>query len=238
MRLTVGLLVVVLLSGCGGSSGSSTSTATIESTAPATSTTALAEATTSAPTTATTLASTTSAPSTTTTATPTSTVAATTAATTTTSGGPYVVVDPEFYPPAPLPGSGDAAGSGCSPGAGPLPDGVWFGYVVAKSAGGIDFDLACFYFGEIAYAEGAADGEEVNNDYYVRNANPTVRTIPVAASVDVWEVDAGSIGYLEIPFSDWPLDPTGYIACPSEWCGVWLFVNGGNVTEILEQYVP
>ena len=159
-------------------------------------------------------------------------------ATTTTSAGPYEVGVPEFYPLAALPGSGGAAGSGCSPGAGPLPDGVWFGYVVAKSAADIDFDLACFYFGDIAYTEGAADGEEVNNDYYVRNVNPALRTIPVAPSVPVYEIDAGSIGYLNIPFSGWPVDPSAYISCPSNSCNVWLFVNGGNVTEILEQYTP
>ena len=96
-----------------------------------------------------------------------------------------------FDPLAPLPGSGGAAGSGCSPGAGPLPDGVWFGYVVAKSAADIDFDLACFYYGDIAYTEGAADGEEVNNDYYVRNVNPTLRTIPVAPTVTVYEDRCG-----------------------------------------------
>ncbi len=166
------------------------------------------------------------------------TTTTTVAATTTTSGGPYVIEDPEFFPLDPLPGSDVAGGSGCSPGAGSLPDGVWFGYVLAKSATEIEFDLACFYFGDIAYTEGAADGEEVNNDYYVRNTNPTLRTIPVSPAVGVWEIDAGSIGYLDVPFSDWPLDPTAYLSCPSDWCGVWLLVNSGDVTEILEQFVP
>ena len=119
-----------------------------------------------------------------------------------------------------------------------MPDGVWFGYVVAKSAADIDFDLACFYFGDIAYTEGAADGEEVNNDYYVRNVNPTLRTIPVAPTVAVHEIDAGSIGFLTVPFSGWPVDPSAYISCPSNSCNVWLFINGGEVTEILEQYTP
>jgi hypothetical protein len=145
---------------------------------------------------------------------------------------------PEFYPLSPLPGSGGAAGSGCSPGAGALPDGVWFGYVLAKSAADIDFDLSCFYFGDIAYTKGAEDGEEVNNDYYVRNVNPTLRTVPVAPTAAVWEIETGSVGFLNVPFSGWPVDPAGYIACPSDWCGVWLFVNGGDVTEILEQFVP
>jgi hypothetical protein len=44
--------------------------------------------------------------------------------------------------------------------------------------------------------------------------------------------------FLVLPFSDWPADPAGYTPCPGDFCGVWLYVNGGNVTEILEQYVP
>lgn len=44
--------------------------------------------------------------------------------------------------------------------------------------------------------------------------------------------------FIVVPFADWPVDPTGYTPCPGDFCGVWLFVNGGEVTEILEQYVP
>ena len=190
----------------------------------------------------------TTVPPTTTEATATTTVAPTTTAattttttqptTTTTSGGPYVVGTPELQPLTPLPGSGGAGGSGCAPGSGPLPDGVWFGNVGGIGAASVDFDLACFYFGDIAYTEGAKDGEEVNNDYYVRNVSPALRTVPIATGAMVFEIDAASIGYLNVPFADWPVDPAGYIACPSNWCGVWLFVNGGQVTEILEQYLP
>jgi hypothetical protein len=224
-RLLLAVLVVAACVGCGESGDDVAADTTATSTSTAATTTLPEETTTTASaTTAATAA--------------TSAATTTTAATTSTSGGPYVIEDPEFYPLDPLPGSDGAGGSGCAPGAGALPDGVWFGYVLARTPAEIEFDLACFYFGEIAYTEGAADGEEVNNDYYVRNANPTPRTIPVAPSVGVWEIDAGSVGYLNVPFSDWPLDPSAYIACPSDWCGVWLFVNGGSVTEILEQYVP
>lgn len=51
-------------------------------------------------------------------------------------------------------------------------------------------DLACFYFGDIAYDKGATDGEEVNNDYYVRNVNPTLRTVTVDASMPVYEISS------------------------------------------------
>ena len=235
MRSAVVLLVLVVLGGCS-SSTNTTIAASSTSVPPETTTEAPATTTTTAATTTTTAATTTTtAATTTTTAAPTTT---TTAATTTTSGGPYEVGVPTFAPLAPLPGSGGAAGSGCTPGAGPLPDGAWFGYVVAKSATAIDFDLACFFYGAIAYTEGAADGEEVNNDYYVRNVNPTLRTTPVPATATVYEVDAGSVGFLTVPFSGWPVDPSASIPCPSTSCNVWVFVNGGEVTEILEQFTP
>lgn len=148
-----------------------------------------------------TVAPVTMAPTTTTTTAPTTT---TTAATTTTTGGPYVVDIPDFFPLAPLSGSGGAGGSGCAPGAGPLPDGVWLGYVDAIGAASVDFDLACFYFGETAYTKGAEDGMAVANDWYARNVNPTVRTVPVAAGATVCELDAGSVGFLTVPYPDCP----------------------------------
>ncbi|MEA3511548.1 MAG: hypothetical protein U9R51_08950 [Actinomycetota bacterium] len=158
--------------------------------------------------------------------------------TTTTAGGPYVVGTPELCPGAPRPGSGGAGGSGCSPGAGPLPDGVWFGFVDAIGATTIDFDLACLYTGDSAIAKGAEDGVEVDIDYYIRNNNPALRTVPVATTGAVYEIEATTIDFLTVAFADWPVDPAGSIACPSNWCGVWLFVNGGEATEILEQHSP
>jgi len=116
---------------------------------------------------------------------------------------------------------------------------VWFGYVVVRSASTIEFDLACFYFGDIAYEKGAEVGEEVANDYFVSNVNPTLRAITIAGDVSVFEIDATQPDtFLSVPFVDWPVDPSGYIACPDTFCGVWLYINDGAVTEIVEQYVP
>lgn len=225
-------LVLVLVS-----AGCNSSDETQDTTAPETSVATDTIAATTLPPPTTVATTTTAGP--TTTAAPTATTAApaattTTVATTTTTGGPYEVGVPDLYPLTALPGSGGAGGSGCAPGAGPLPDGVWFGYVEAIGATSIEFDLACFYFGEIAYTEGAADGVEVANDWYVRNVNPTLRTVPVATGATVYELDAGYVGFLTVPYPDWPADPAGL----SEWDFFWLFVNGGEVTEILEQFVP
>jgi len=78
----------------------------------------------------------------------------------------------------------------------------------------------------------------VDIDYYIRNNNPALRTVPVATAATVYEIEAPTIDFLTVAFADWPVDPTGYTPCPTDWCGVWLFVNGGEVTEILEQYFP
>ena len=243
MRTLALLFVVLVIAACSSSDDAQRAAAPATSVVGETTSTSIVSSSTIVVTTSTTVAPATTTSPTTTIEPPPSTIApttttTTTAAPTTTSAGPYVVGAPELYPLAPLPGSAGAGGSGCAPGSGPLPDGVWFGYVRAIGTASVDFDLACFYFGDIAYIEGAADGEEVNNDYYVRNVNPTLRTVPVATPATVHEIEATSVGFLTVSFDDWPIDPTAYIACPSNWCGVWLFVNGGETTEILEQYVP
>ncbi|RLE25894.1 MAG: hypothetical protein DRJ50_02065, partial [Actinobacteria bacterium] len=108
---------------------------------------------------------------------------------------------PELYSGAPRPGSDGAGGSGCAPGAGQLPDGVWFGYVSAKGGSSVDFDLACLYTGDVAIARGAEDGVEVDIDYYIRNNNPALRTVPVATAATVYEIEAPTIDFLTVAFA-------------------------------------
>ena len=80
------------------------------------------------------------------------------------------MVQATLFPADPLPGSEGASGSGCAPGAGPLPSGIWYGHILAAAPGAIEFDLACFYFGEIAWEVAAGVGEEANNDYWKPNS--------------------------------------------------------------------
>jgi hypothetical protein len=182
---------------------------------------------------------TTTAAPTTTTAAPTTTTATTTTTTAPPVSGPYVVGTPTLGPPDPLPGGEGASGSGCAPGSDTLPDGIWFGYVVARDAASISFDLACMYFGDIANEKGAAAGEEVANDYFISNVNPALRTVPVEATVTFYEIDAAQPDVVLTPtFAEWPIDPEMYTACPSDWCGVWVYINDGAVTEVMEQYFP
>ncbi len=171
-----------------------------------------------------------------TTAAPTSTATSAPATTTT-----VYVVDPSSFFPPPFPGNRGGHGSGCYADPGTLPDGVWFGYAQAVAGGTITFDLACFYTGAEAIAEAAADGEESPppNDYYIRNFNPLTFAVPVAPGASAWYLDSISLAETEIPASSWPTAASFYSTiCPGPFCAVWLYVNGGRATAIVEQYLP
>lgn len=142
-------------------------------------------------------------------------------------------------PPDPIEGSEGASGSGCSPGE-PIRDGVWFGFVHDIDSAGIEIDIACFWFGETAYTVGEADGEDVANDFYVQNQNALLRQIPIGESPIVWVVAGDPTeGHSPFPYDTWPDDASGtYVPCPGESCGVWIYLNNGSITEIVEQYVP
>ena len=151
----------------------------------------------------------------------------------------YVVDEANFFPD-PLPGSDDAHGSGCVIPPGPtIPDGIWFGFVESFSPGTLTFDLACFWTGAIAEVKAAEDGEEAY-DFYVRNLNPNTYSVPIAGDARAWYIDmlSGSVQSPdEIPITSWP-QPDSYQTCPSDWCSVWLYINGGDATGIVEQYLP
>ncbi|MEN8238934.1 MAG: hypothetical protein ABFR53_07010 [Actinomycetota bacterium] len=186
----------------------------------------------------TTIAATTTVPPTTTTAPEVSTtVPVTTTVPATTTTTIYFATADSLYPPESLSSDG-ASGSGCSPGSGALPSGVWFGYATAGNATSLQFDLACWYFGDLAWEIAATYGETAENDYYVVNQNPTLRTVPVATGAIVHHINASSTAHDPMAYADWLLEPEGYLSCPFDFCPLWLYVNGGEVTEILEQYVP
>ena len=125
-----------------------------------------------------------------------------------TTGAPsFTVGSPTVTPPDPLPGSGGASGSGCEPGPGPLPDGVWFGEASATQTASVTFDLVCFFFLDHAYQAAADDGidpDTVTNDLYIRNRNPETRDVPVDRDAVGWElvgiqVGTGPLGRLAPP---------------------------------------
>jgi hypothetical protein len=177
---------------------------------------------------------------------PVTTVAATTTAVPVTTKppantGPFLVQLPEMRPVLFSPSADGAEASGCSPGSGPLPDGVWFGFLTARDATSVTFDLACSYYGSTASEKAAEDGEPVfsvnGTDHYLRNRKSTTRTVPVAWSAVVYQVSVVTGKYETRAFNAWPDQPAGYQLCPSRQCGVWLYVNQGMITEIQEDWL-
>jgi hypothetical protein len=210
----IAVAVALIAAGCGDDESASTTSPPTTTQAPVTTTTPM---TTTSPTT--TAATTTTSPATTTTAAP-----STTAAPTTTSA-------PDT--------NSLADGSGCTPGTpDSLPDGEWFGYVDDATSSSLDFDLACWFTGDAAVLASAEDGEESPppNDYYVRNVNPALRTLAVAADAEVaWLPNpADPSTEATAAYVDWLSARTGRAFQP----GVWLTIAGGAIEQIREQYVP
>jgi hypothetical protein len=164
---------------------------------------------------------TTEAPTTTTTGAPTTT---TTQATTTT------VPPSSPFGPQPTFSNTGASGSGCTPGGGSLPDGWWYGYGMSAMEPGsaFDFDLACFFVGDAAQDEAADRGDEAG-DVYITNDNPQLRTVQLAADASMRCVTFGGGGVGDEPC------PPGTV--PREF-GIWVRVDGGRATRVLEQYLP
>lgn len=133
-----------------------------------------------------------------------------------------------------------ASGAGCTPPSGAvLPDGWWFGYrrSSVRAGAAFDFDLACFYYGAIggkkAHEEDPVNNpteEPVPNDVYISNRNTAVRSLSVAPAAELVCIDmnAGINAYEQQP------------RCPSpgaDWA-IWVRIEGGTATRIVEQFQP
>ena len=133
----------------------------------------------------------------------------------------------------------EAEGSGCTPGDGDLPDGEWYGEVASVSDDEIEFDLACWFTGDAAARAAADDGEESPppNDYYVRNANTTLRNVPVGDEVMViWYPQFGDPNSeATVSYDEWhdALAGRGELIP-----GIWIEIEEGAISDIREQWVP
>jgi hypothetical protein len=135
----------------------------------------------------------------------------------------FRVGQPTYYPES-LTGSGEYFGSGCSPGSAVLPDGVWFGFIEAASATSVGFDLMCF--------APTPDGEDGVGR--VTNSSSTLRSVPVAGSAEVFAI-APDGHWMLLPYANWYRNPGREAFCPPEGCQlVWLYVNEGHVTEVVQ----
>ena len=132
-----------------------------------------------------------------------------------------------------------AEGSGFAPGEGDLADGEWYGEATSVSANEIEFDLACWFTGDAAARAAAEDDEESPppNDYYVRNVNTTIRTVPVGDEVSVvWYPEIGDpTSETTISYQEWldALDDRGGLML-----AIWIEIEEGVISSIKEQWVP
>jgi hypothetical protein len=130
--------------------------------------------------------------------------------------------------------SGDPHGSGCAPPGDVLPDGVWFGYAEAVSGAVITFDLACYFTGQAALAVSGPDCDTEFGEYCVRNVNPKTFTITIDPNADVYYIEP-SWNIAQVAASAWPVSGS-YLTCPGTRCGVWVYINGGVATGVVEMF--
>lgn len=144
--------------------------------------------------------------------------------TTTTTGSPppgYVPTTPGSLPPS-LPGSGDAIGSGCTPGSDTLPDGIWFVFPADRSADRLEFDLACFFYDESAVDE--------DQQIFYTNESAHLREVAVAGDAVVHEI-TWNPWYSIIDYDEWRDHP-----CELPGCPIWIYINASRITHIVEQF--
>ena len=124
-----------------------------------------------------------------------------------------------------------------------LADGRHPVYIKTVDASGqtITFDLIQFFMGDAATKAAAEDGEESPppNDYYIRNVNPRLRTLPVrpGAPITVNVLAAGSTGSATKDVSVTLDELAGYFP-NSGTSPFWITVDQGQVTKIAQQFLP
>ncbi|MDE0804660.1 MAG: hypothetical protein OSA99_15230 [Acidimicrobiales bacterium] len=127
---------------------------------------------------------------------------------------------PSFHPAGP-------AGSGCSPGAGDLPDGWWFGERATPIGDDVGFDLACYYIDAAADAEAAARGDEAIGGFYIVNDNPTIRTVPVSPTATTQCLTIDGV-----------LEGCDMARVNDGFRSIWIQVADGAVVRVIEQLLP
>jgi len=105
----------------------------------------------------------------------------------------------------------------------------------------VTFDLIQYLTGDAATRAAAEDGEESPppNDYYIRNVNPRLRTLPVQADASITvnllalEANGGAIKDTRVTL--------GKLASwfPTKSKPMfWIMVEQGQVTKLAENYLP
>ena len=167
-------------------------------------------------------------------------------------GDPTVAVSPSTSPSAttsPSPSeSASASPTQTSSSAAPaaLEDGEHFLRAARMLGSGatprLRFDEAVFYTGDEAFEYAEENGIELQNDYYIENASPTVATMPLAADVVISYIPQGTCCELQ------PGSVDGFVASvngtamtdypdpATTWW--WATVEDGEITSLVQQYLP
>ena len=116
-----------------------------------------------------------------------------------------------------------------------LADGRHFGFWASFEIGDVSavgqFDLARFLTGADAEAAAAERGDEVDDDYYVVNDNPRLRTLVAEGDTEVLVLTGGGADLSPTNVADFAVDR-------HPQSGFWVTIEEGIVTAIEEQYVP
>lgn len=124
-----------------------------------------------------------------------------------------------------------------------------FAYLKSVSPGkpgSLVADFAQFLTGKDATAAAKKAGAESPppNDYFIVNENPKLRTLPVAANVEVTLTTKPGEGSVAEGYSSNVASLSAYLATDNEETaslranGFWLHISGGVVVAIEEQYTP
>jgi hypothetical protein len=102
----------------------------------------------------------------------------------------------------------------------------------------VTVDLVQWFTGEAATKAAAEDGEESPppNDYYVRNVNPRLRTLPVAADARL-TLTRQTLGQGGTATDGVEVD-LARLAASGRKQLFWASVQGGRILRLEEQYLP
>jgi len=72
----------------------------------------------------------------------------------------------------------------------------------------------------------------------ITNSSAKLRTVPVAGGATVHRVSAeGTLVWTAVPYPTWLVASPDRTVCPPQGCRlVWLYVNEGHVTEVVELF--
>jgi hypothetical protein len=99
--------------------------------------------------------------------------------------------------------------------------------------GTVTFDLVQVFRDEEAAREAAKDHLEADNDFYTRNVNPHLRTLPVRSDADV------TANQLAGSNQDIPVSLARLASLTRARSGVfWITVRGDQIVQISEQWSP